>query len=41
MYTVRRIGYAAAVIRNYLKDLMVSTVDIGRTVRADAPDLCP
>ena len=41
MYTVRRIGYAAAVIRNYLKDLLVLTVDIGKTVRADAPDLCP
>ena len=41
MDTVRRIGYAAAVIRNYLKDLLVPTVVIGKTVRADVPDLCP
>ena len=42
MYTVRRIAmHAAAVIRNYLKDLLVPTVDMGKTVRADAPDLCP
>ena len=41
MYTVRRIGYGAAVIRNCLKALPVPTVDIGKTVRADVPDLCP
>ena len=41
MYTVRRIGYAAAVIRNYLKDLLVPTVVSGKTVRVDVPDLCP
>ena len=43
MYTVRHIGYAydAAVIRNCLKDLPVPTVDIGKTVGADVPDLCP